>query len=110
MAEQAKNDSTTGDAAAAAEATAAAEGGEAGATGAAEAVTTTPAKTMRCVTLQGFGGLKMLSVQLREPVQPKEDELLIRVKSWWVNHTACNVITGNNALRPKNCSFIQKRR
>ena len=40
------------------------------------------AATVRGITLHGFGGLRMVNVQKREVVWPKEGEVLIRVKAW----------------------------
>lgn len=39
-------------------------------------------KEMRCVTLTGFGGVRMVKVQKRPEVKPIEGEVLIRVKAW----------------------------
>lgn len=40
------------------------------------------AKEMRCVTLTGFGGVRMVKVQQRPEAKPIEGEVLIRVKAW----------------------------
>ena len=40
-----------------------------------------PTKEMRCVTLTGYGGIKMLRVQNWPEVKPMEGEVLIRVKA-----------------------------
>ncbi len=42
----------------------------------------TPPDNMRCVTLTGYGGIRMVKVQNNPEVKPKEGELLIRVKAW----------------------------
>ena len=41
-----------------------------------------PPKETRCVTLTGYGGTRMLKIQNKPEVEPKEGEVLIRVKSW----------------------------
>jgi hypothetical protein len=42
----------------------------------------TPAKEMRCVTLSGYGGIRMVKVTKTPELEAKEGELLIRVRSW----------------------------
>ena len=42
-----------------------------------------PVKEMRCVTLTGYGGIRMVKNQkIPEPAGPGEGEVLIRVKAW----------------------------
>ena len=36
----------------------------------------------RCVTLAGFGGIRMLKVQKQPEPTPIEGEILVRVKAW----------------------------
>lgn len=62
-----------------AESNAAAEKGASPAAAASDAET---AKEMRCVTLTGFGGVRMVKVQRRPEAKPIEGEVLIRVKAW----------------------------
>jgi len=53
-----------------------------GATEATGATAEADTATVRSVTLHGFGGLRMVNVQKREVVWPKEGEVLIRTKAW----------------------------
>ena len=59
---------------------------EANATGGQEAAAlvenSTPPKEMRGVTLTGYGGIRMVKVTKMPEVDPKEGELVIRVRSW----------------------------
>jgi len=41
-----------------------------------------PANESRIITLSGFGGIRNVKVEKRPEVQPKEGEVLIRVKAW----------------------------
>ena len=41
-----------------------------------------PPKEMRCITLQGFGGIKNVRLQKRPEPEPKEGEVMIRVQTW----------------------------
>lgn len=41
-------------------------------------------REMRCVTLTGFGGVRMVKVQTRPEAKPLDGEVLVRVKAWLV--------------------------
>ena len=43
-----------------------------------------PPAEMRTITLTGYGGVRMVKVLPKPEVKPKEGEVLIRVKAWWV--------------------------
>ena len=49
-----------------------------------EGATAAPIKEWRSVVLTGFGGLKMLKVQKKPESKPEENQVLIRVKAWYV--------------------------
>ena len=41
-----------------------------------------PAKEARCVTLTGYGGMRMVKVQKKPEPSPGEGEVTVRVKAW----------------------------
>lgn len=49
---------------------------------AAPAENSTPPKEFRGITLTGYGGIKMVKVKKIPETEPKEGEILIRVRSW----------------------------
>ena len=41
-----------------------------------------PPKEARCVTLTGYGGIRMVKVQKKPEPTPGEGEVTVRVKAW----------------------------